>query len=287
MKEPRATILKHTHTITPNETNQKPSAILAHETGLSQQTLKSAMQKGAVWLYQEKRDQRLRRNNKKLHPGDQLQLFYNTAILNQEPPEPSLISDEKDYSIWYKPYGLFCQGSKWGDACTINRWVEVHSQPQRPCFLVHRLDQATTGLILLAHSKKSAQIFSHYFSTRTIQKHYQAIVKGDFSQHRKPIEITTDIEGKKASTTLTFVSCTANNSLIDIKLNTGRKHQIRIHLSQLGFPIIGDRLYGQAIASDKNLQLQAVKLVFECPLTKEKKTAQVPESLKLVLEEKI
>ena len=127
MKEPRTTIFKHTHTITANETTQKPSAILARETGLSQQTLKAAMQKGAVWLYQEKRDQRLRRNNKKLHPGDQLQLFYNTAILNQEPPAPSLISDEKDYSIWYKPYGLFCQGSKWGDACTINRWVEVHS----------------------------------------------------------------------------------------------------------------------------------------------------------------
>ncbi|MDP7537880.1 MAG: hypothetical protein QF470_08705, partial [Methylococcales bacterium] len=61
--------------------------------------------------------------------------------------------------------------------------------------------------------------------------------------------------------------------------------QILIHLSQFGFPIIGDRLYGQAITGDKNLQLQAVKLAFKCPLTGTNKTFQVPEKLQLVLEE--
>jgi tRNA pseudouridine32 synthase/23S rRNA pseudouridine746 synthase len=285
MKEVPATIIEYTYTITTNDTAKKPSSILARETGLSQQSLKTAMQKGAVWLHQSQRCQRLRRNNKPLHTGDQLQLFYNTTILNQEPPAPSLISDEKEYSIWYKPYGLFCQGSKWGDACTINRWVETHLHPQRPCFLVHRLDQATTGIILLAHSKKTAQIFSHFFSTRTIQKHYQAIVKGNFSAYPSPFEINTNIEGKKASTTLSYAATTTKNSLVNIQLHTGRKHQIRIHLSQFGFPIIGDRLYGQALAGDKNLQLQAVKLAFKCPLTKEHKTFQVPETLQLVLEE--
>ena len=285
MREDPTTIIEYTYTITANDNAKKTSSILASETGLSQQNLKVAMQKGAVWLHRNQRCQRLRRNDKALHTGDQLQLFYNTAILSQDPPTPSLISDEKEYSIWYKPYGLFCQGSKWGDACTINRWVETHLQPQRPCFLVHRLDQATTGIILLAHSKKMAQVFSNFFSTRTIQKHYQAIVNGDFSPHHDPFEINTHIDGKKASTTLSYVATTTKNSLIDIQLNTGRKHQIRIHLSQFGFPIIGDRLYGQAITGDKNLQLQAVKLAFKCPLTRTNKAFQVPEKLQLVLEE--
>lgn len=284
MKECLSTIIECSYNVTTNDNTKKVSTILANETGLSQQNLKSAMQKGALWLYRNQGRQRLRRNDKPLRTGDQLRLYYNATILNQDPPAPTLISDEKEYSIWYKPYGLFCQGSKWGDYCTINRWVETNLQPQRPCFLVHRLDQATTGIILLAHSKKTAQIFSHFFSSRAIQKHYQAIVKGDFSTHHGVIEINTPIEGKKSSTLLSHVLTTAKNSLVDIQLNTGRKHQIRIHLSQFGFPIIGDRLYGQAIIGDKNLQLQAVKLAFTCPLTGIEKIFQVPERLQLVLE---
>jgi len=284
MKECLSTIIECSYTVTTNDNTKKVSTILANETGLSQQSLKGAMQKGALWLYRNQGRQRLRRNNKPLRTGDQLRLYYDATILSQEPPAPTLISDEKEYSIWYKPYGLFCQGSKWGDYCTINRWVETNLQPQRPCFLVHRLDQATTGIILLAHSKKAAQIFSHFFSIRAIQKHYQAIVKGDFSAYHGMIEINTPIERKKSSTVLSHVLTTAKNSLVDIQINTGRKHQIRIHLSQFGFPIVGDRLYGQAKIDDKNLQLQAVKLAFTCPLTGIEKTFQVPERFQLVLD---
>ena len=68
----------------------------------------------------------------------------------------------KTTSIWYKPYGIYCQGSKWGDHHTIHRMAE--QQLQRPCFIVHRLDRATTGLVIVAHKKKIAAALAALFA---------------------------------------------------------------------------------------------------------------------------
>jgi len=119
------------------------------------------MHKGAVWLSRSNNKKRLRRASKSLNSGDLLELNYNAELLHQVVPEPQLVHDAQHYSIWYKPYGLYCQGSRWGDFASINRWVETHlnklqNNNARPVFLVHRLDRATTGLILLCHSKTAA-----------------------------------------------------------------------------------------------------------------------------------
>ena len=114
--------------------------LLAGATGFSRQRIKQIMQKGAVWVTLasggENNAQRLRRAKKVLHPGDTLHLYYDEKILSEEPPTPELIADEGTYSVWYKPYGLRSQGSKWSDHCTIARWAETHLEPQRPAFVV-------------------------------------------------------------------------------------------------------------------------------------------------------
>jgi tRNA pseudouridine32 synthase/23S rRNA pseudouridine746 synthase len=225
------------------------------------------MTKGAAWLESSIGIHRLRRAKKILNPGDILHLYYDQAIQDSTPAAAELIADEGEYSVWNKPYGMYSQGSKWGDHCTIYRWAEAHLKPQRPAFLVHRLDRAASGLIILAHSKKTAAAFSALFKNRQIQKQYKAMVEGNPGQLTLPYIISNDIEEKPAISTIIAIDPLDNNkTLITIEIETGRKHQIRKHLSASGYPIVGDRLYGSG-QSKKNLQLQSCYLKFNCPLT--------------------
>ena len=88
-----------------------------------------------------------------LQQQDRLHLYHDPRVLSIEPAEARMIADEGAFSIWYKPFGMLSQGSKWADHCTISRWVETHLRPQRPAFVVHRLDRAATGLMIIAHAK--------------------------------------------------------------------------------------------------------------------------------------
>lgn len=270
----------------------KASQILASHTNLSQAKIKDAMQKGAVWLHRGKGKQRLRRANKALKAGDELELNYNAEVLRQAIPEPKLIHDAYDYSIWFKPYGLNCQGSRWGDFASINRWVEVNlaklsNTHERPVFLVHRLDRATTGLMVLCHSKKAAQCFSEMFSQGRVDKRYQAIVHGDFSIFPQDYEVNSPVEGKAACSMFSYVEGKGEYSLLDVRLLTGRKHQIRQHISSLGYPIVGDRLYGKSCDTEaegvRDLQLQSVSLSFDCPFEHCKQSFKVAEQDHLCL----
>ena len=173
---------------------------------------------------------------------------------------------------------MYSQGSKWGDHCTIYRWAEEHLKPQRPAFLVHRLDRAANGLIILAHSKKIAAAFSALFKNRQIQKQYKATVEGNPDQLTLPYIISSDIDEKPALSTIIAIYPLDNNkSLVTIKIETGRKHQIRQHLSASGYPIVGDRLYGSG-QNKENLQLQSYYLKFNCPLTNSVREYSLKES---------
>ena len=272
---PMTDIIETSLTIDTDSSQLKASQLLAAHTGLSQAKVKDAMQKGAVWLLRGSDKKRLRRASKALQVGDRLELNYNAQLLNQLVPEPQLIVDAQDYSVWFKPYGLSCQGSRWGDFASINRWVEINlpkllESAERPVFLVHRLDRATTGLILLCHSKTAARLFSAMFQEGKIDKRYQAIVCGDFSVLPQGYEVDQTVDGKAARSIFSCVDKKSNCSLVDVRLLTGRKHQIRRHLSALGYPIVGDRLYGDAKKENDNdardLQLQSVSLRFTCPI---------------------
>ncbi len=94
-------------------------------TGFPKQRIKEIMFKGAVWLTNGKQTKRIRRAKKILEPGMTLHLYNNEKVLSEKPSPAILISDEKAYSIWYKPYGMYSQGSKWGDHCTVYRWAET------------------------------------------------------------------------------------------------------------------------------------------------------------------
>ncbi|WP_421868788.1 pseudouridine synthase family protein [Motiliproteus sp.] len=230
---------------------------------LSRSELKGAMRKGAVWLARGKsQPQRLRRASKVLTPQDRLFLYYDQVVLDQKPQEPSLVADQGNYSVWNKPCGMLCQGSKYGDHTTLYRWAETQLQPERPAFIVHRLDRATRGLVLLAHSKQQARVLTALFEQRQVEKVYRAIVQGCAPE--QPLRCQELIDDRAAISNIRRLAFDPkhNLSLVEVGLETGRKHQIRIHLSGLGLPILGDRLYGNGVAGGVDLQLQCFRLAF-------------------------
>lgn len=245
--------------------------VLQRATGLSKQRIKLAMTQGAVWLTRGRNTQRLRRARRALRTGDEVHLYYDAAILAEVPAEPALIADVDAYSVWHKPYGLRSQGSKWGDHCTVTRWAERHLQPERPAFTVHRLDRAANGLILVAHSRRMAAALSALFRERAVEKRYRALVQGDFSAQAKPLRVEQPIDGKAAVSVFSLeeVSADGGRSLLDVRIETGRKHQIRRHLAELSYPVVGDRLYGTGAEDGVDLQLTAYLLAFHCPVNNE------------------
>ena len=282
---------------------------LAETTGFSRQKLKHYMQQGCVWLERggekqtnshlemtdsqflnEQNDalqatyiQRIRRAKKPLKSGEILHFYFDEAVLNSEPNSATLVEDLGGYSIWNKPTGMFSQGSKWGDHCTINRWAEKHLTPERPAFIVHRLDRAANGLIILAHKKSTASQFSKMFEQRQVDKRYLVEVKGDFSTlsllKDNKLTVSEPIDNKTAISHISFLSSnqTKTVSVLKVSIETGRKHQIRKHLAFLGFPVIGDRLYGDC-TDTVDLKLSAKSLRFLCPISGEKKAFTLPES---------
>jgi tRNA pseudouridine32 synthase/23S rRNA pseudouridine746 synthase len=241
--------------------------LLSARSGLSRQRIKDAMNKGAVWWARKNKTLRLRRATQVLASGTRLQLFYDANVLMRVPEPPLLVADAGHYSVWFKPHGLLSQGSQWGDHCSVLRWAEVHLHPRRPAFLVHRLDADAAGLILIAHDAKSAARLSQLFQEHRIQKYYQVQVNGLLQLPDTVTTIARAIDGKSAVTHVRLVghNLANNSSQLDVHLETGRKHQIRRHLADIGNPIIGDRLYGTA--SKQPLQLLAYRLAFRCPFT--------------------
>ncbi len=254
-----------------NAAGEDAVPLLEAESGLSKQRIKFAMSQGAVWLTRGRGTTRCRRAKRALRPGDELHLYYDEAILAEQPPEPTLVADVGGYSVWDKPRGMRSQGSKWGDHCTVVRWAERHLEPRRPGFTVHRLDRAASGLILVAHSKTMARDLSRLLRMRRIEKRYAVTVNGDFSSQPDPLRIEQPLDGKRAvsEVLLQSVAKDGNRSMLDVRIETGRKHQIRRHLADLGFPVAGDRLYGSGEADGVDLQLTAYLLAFLCPVTGE------------------
>ncbi|RYY76078.1 MAG: RluA family pseudouridine synthase [Gammaproteobacteria bacterium] len=271
--------------------------LLAEGSGLSKQRIKDAMNKGCVWWTLKGKTVRMRRATKVLLKGSRVQFFYDEQVLARKPEPAQLIHDAQQYSIWYKPQGMLAQGSQWGDHCSILRWVEVNGESiygkngdygknhdygkQRECFLVHRLDADAAGLMLIAHTSQSAAKLSLLFQGRDIKKYYQAWVVDDFELPEKGMTLNYELDGKTAVTHIKKIGSSSKATLLDVHIETGRKHQIRRHLANIGHPIVGDKLYGTK--SNEGLRLLAYRLEFICPFSRELLNIELDKSLQFNL----
>ena len=163
--------------------------------------------------------------------------------------------------------------------------LSTRVQTQYPeALIVHRLDMATSGLMLMALTKNMQRQLSQLFEHRQIEKHYHAVVNGQLHSPkgeinlpmnrdwpRRPRQKIDHEHGKPSITRYEVLKYDArkNTSLLKVMPITGRSHQIRVHLQTLGHPILGDRLYADCDTIEKSdrLMLHASYLAFKHPGT--------------------
>ncbi|WP_448553437.1 RluA family pseudouridine synthase [Thalassotalea montiporae] len=157
--------------------------------------------------------------------------------------------------------------------------------------IVHRLDMATSGIIVMALNKPAHVDISRQFEKRQTQKSYLARVYGQLDEPsgevnlplicdwpNRPKQKVDHEHGKKALTRYQLISQESETALVELTPVTGRSHQLRVHMLALGHPIIGDRLYAhdRALALSNRLQLHASSLTLAHPVTKECLTFTAP-----------
>jgi len=249
---------------------------LAEVSNLTEQQIADAARKGAVWRKKRKAHKlrRVRDLSVNSEIADQLFLNYDADVLAQIPLVPTLVSDQGNYSVWNKPSGMLSQGSKWSDHCTITEAVQ--HQHGKPTYLVHRLDKAASGLIVVAHTKNALKKLAELFARRAVEKQYSVVVHGEFNE-TLPYKISTPIDNKEAITDVleaSFDSATETSTVL-VRISTGRKHQIRSHFHTIKLPVVGDRLFEPDRQHEQDLQLTACVLGFECPFTKQQLVFQI------------
>lgn len=166
--------------------------------------------------------------------------------------------------------------------------------------VIGRLDRETSGLIIFAKNRHSASILSRKSERMSRRKEYLALCSGIFETKEGTVDAPIERiprqrmirevrdDGKRAVTHYKVEKELKDFSLVRLRLDTGRTHQIRVHMSYLGHPLLGDNLYGKDIQDNKGLTraaLHACHLEFEQPITGEKLSfeAQLPEDMQNVI----
>lgn len=272
------------HVVLPGDSGPA-SELLARLSGLSRSTVKDAMVKGAVWLRRPGApggERRLRRASAELKPGERITLCYDPAILAVVPPAATLLADRGAYTVWHKPAGLLAQGTRFGDHASLLRQAEKAGGRPRPVYPVHRLDREVAGVMLVAHTPAAARSLSAALQAEDTEKVYRAEVRGDLGARNGPRgRIDLPLDGKAALTDyrVEHYDPTRDASVVEVRIRSGRLHQIRRHLAAVGHPVLGDPRYGRGNADPRGLQLVASRLAFRCPVRRERVVFEADKSL--------
>lgn len=273
------------------------------------------------------KDQKVSLNNKPVKPsyriqaGDQFHILIPEIKIRTLEPENiaiDILYEDKDLAVINKPAGLVVHPAAGHYQHTLVHALLYHIKDLSMGFhedrpgIVHRLDKETSGVLVIAKNNKAHEALATYFRERTVHRIYWAIVHGMVKKSSGRIEsylarhptqrkrYASSGEGKWSATNFTLKQTSKNLSLLHCKLETGRTHQIRVHMSEMHHPIVGDSLYGadkqnqklsgplNAIIKKMNrIGLHAAELGFDHPTTKQPMffKAPWPEDLKELLYE--
>ena len=229
-------------------------------------------------LYKALRKKDIRINDKKVsenvlvHTGDEIALYIiDDLLLGKKEINLDIIYEDNNILIINKPEGISITENDLNEENLSTIIKEKFGNNLNPC---HRLDRNTKGLIIFAKNDNALNFFLEKFKTKEIEKHYYTKVYGIIN---KDHEILKDYLFKDSKKNLVYISKDPkknyleiiteyivlkrnkeeNTTTLDITLHTGRTHQIRAHLSYLGFPVLGDGKYGKNEINKKfNLKTQ-------------------------------
>lgn len=248
-------------------------------TGLSKSTLKKVLNNGGVWLrkFNNQKRVRVRRATTEINSESHIEFFYDPKVINAPVTEAREIYHQKNFGVWYKPQGLLSQGTEYGDHCSILRQVE---KKYPKVFLVHRLDREAHGLMVFAYDHKIAAELQIQWEKNFVKKYYKVEVLGNIQKrYPKGGEVTSKLDGKPAHTTFEILEQKENSAVLRVQIHTGRLHQIRRHMEEIGFPVMGDPKYGRGNKNDAGLKLLAYELSFNDPHTRKEMTFKLGDDV--------
>lgn len=219
----------------------------------------------------------------------------------------NIVYEDDWFLIVNKPEGIASHGGS-GISLGLIESLRIERDDLRYLELVHRLDKNTSGLILVAKKRAALRSLQELFRNKKIIKKYLTLVKGEWLEKKIKVEmnlkkiVTKDgqqvvkksKDGKLSQSIFRLVKYIVNLSLIDVELLTGKTHQIRVQLAEMGFPIAGDDKYGDFSFNRtllkrglKRMFLHAYYIEFMHPFLNKKFTLEVglPDGLKKILDE--
>lgn len=221
--------------------------------------------------------------------SDWIRPHQRLELLQQERKEKKVfqlkmevIFEDEYLAVIYKPPGYPTSGNFFKtieNALPFNLKASEEKDTLPYPLPVHRLDNPTSGLLIVAKTRSSQAILSRNFEDKGIQKTYIALVEGEFLE---TAIIEEDLDGKKSTTKIrplnNFTYKGKTFLLLEVQPETGRTHQIRKHLSMHNMPIVGDVIYGsgEKLSHLKGLFLSATGLEFQHPISLEQLSFKIP-----------
>ena len=256
-------------------------------------------------------------NGKKVKASYKVQVGDEIQIEEEKPKEIGLkaqeipleiIYEDKDIIVINKPKGMVVHPANGNpDGTLVNAVMAICKDSLsgiggeiRPG-IVHRLDKDTSGIIIVAKNDKAHITLSEQIKNHEIKKTYIALVHGVIKENNATIDMpiarskkdrkkmAVDRDGKNAITHFKVLKRTEKYTLLEVQIETGRTHQIRVHLSYIGHPLVGDEVYSNR-KNEWNVKgqcLHAKSLEFTHPITGKKMylEAELPKYLKNIIEE--
>ena len=224
----------------------------------------------------------------KLRPGDAIEVDYDEAEQANVPDiDLPILYEDDDCVVIDKPTGVLTHSKgAFNPEASVATWLRrrlvegvwqetTDEAGNARAGIAHRLDRATSGVMIAAKTPAALTWLQKQFAKRNVKKTYVAVISGEFAQPmalidmpiernpKKPQTFRVGINGKPATTEYTVISTDGRHSLVELRPKTGRTHQLRVHLAQLGHPIVGDTLYNGEPA--ERLMLHARQLELTLP----------------------
>lgn len=202
---------------------------------------------------------------------------YKTKKHNEE---LKIIYEDKNIIVIDKPAGLLTISTNKEKEKTLYHMVSdyiKYPNKNNKIFVIHRLDRDTSGIVMFAKTEKIKKVYQNNWNEIVKKRNYIAIIEGHLTKKKGVISLLlkeidnmvyVDKYGKTAITNYQVIKENEKYSMLKIDIKTGRKNQIRVHLKEIGHPIIGDKKYGSNINPIKRLALHANILEIQNPLTK-------------------